>query len=78
MGVCENGGLMSDTPTFDALARELKFDLGSVGRRSAPPPTVAGKSPGASDQSAARRHSPSHYPEARLLLEELRSGKWHQ
>ena len=63
---------MSDTPTFDALARELNVHLGGVDQRTAPPPTVAGKGSGATDQPADRRHSLSDYPEARLLLEELR------
>ena len=64
---------MSDTPTFDALARELEVDLGGVDQRSAlPPRPVKGKGSGATDQPAGRRHSLSHYPEARLLLEELR------
>jgi hypothetical protein len=63
---------MSDTPTFDALVRELSVHLGGVDQRSALPPTVAGKGSDATDQPADRRHSLSRYPEARLLLEELR------
>lgn len=67
---------MSDTPTYDALAREFDAHLGGFARRSAQPVMVARDISALADQPSDSEGSLSHYPEARLLLEELRSGRW--